>query len=146
MCMPAFGCLVLCWVGMKVRSDCIVFQWNNSALVGLSAAVVLFADDTVWLKFHHCMRSLEMSYQGLYDKGSSFKLKKGRFRLDVRRKFFTQRVMRHRSRLPREVGQPRQGDWNQMVFKVPSNPSHSVILWCRRYEMLSPAKPVCGTC
>jgi len=85
-------------------------------------------------------------------RGNGFKPKEGKFRLDVRKTFFTQRMVRQWHSCPEKLwvphpwrcqgqvgwgpGQPQlEGDspahtrgWNRVGFKVPSNLSHSIIL------------------
>ena len=86
---------------------------------------------------------------------NDFQLKKGRFRLYIRKKYFTARVMRHWNRLPRDVVDApsletfkarlhkalgnlielwcpcsTQGSWTKWPSDVPSNSKDSMILIC----------------
>ena len=60
--------------------------------------------------FQYLKGAYKKALQGLFTRvcsdrtrGNDFKLKEGRFRLDIRKKSFTVRVMRHWNRLPREA-------------------------------------------
>ena len=59
--------------------------------------------------FQYIKGAYKKAVEGLFTRacndrtrGNGFKLKEGRFRLDVSKKFFTVRVVRHWNRLPRE--------------------------------------------
>ena len=57
--------------------------------------------------------------------GNGFKLEQGRFGLDIRRKFFTQRVVTHWNRLPKEV----LDDLSLYAFKARLDVALGSLVW-----------------
>ena len=63
----------------------------------------------LWAAFQYLKRAYKKAAEGLFTRawsdrtsGNGFKLKEGRFRFNIRKKFFTIRVERHWNGLPRE--------------------------------------------
>jgi len=59
-------------------------------------------------------------------RGNGSKLKEGRLRLDIRKKFFTMRVVRHWNRLPREA----VAALSLAVLKARLDGALSKLVWC----------------
>jgi len=68
------------------------------------------------------------TYKGLRrTRGNGFKLKEGRFRLDIRKKFFTARVVKPWYRLPREVVHAPSLE----TFKIRLDEALSNLIWLK---------------
>jgi len=100
------------WVQMRATK--IIRGLGVLLLQGQAERVGVVQKRRLWGDPITAFQSLKWAYkkagEGLFIRGCSdgtrgngFKLKDGRFRLDIRKKFFSMRVVRHWNRLPREA-------------------------------------------
>jgi len=66
-------------------------------------------------------------------RGNGCKLKEGRFRLDIRKKLFTMRVVKHWNRLPREA----VDDPSLEVFKARLGGALSNLVWRKTFLLMA---------
>ena len=102
-------------------------QWQGNVIYAFDMVAVgqlLFSESCLIAAFQYLKGTHKKAEEGLFTRacrdrtrGNGFKLKEGRFRLDIRKKSFRMRVVRHWHRLPREaVDAP-----SLEVFKVRSD-------------------------